>query len=176
MDVNKEFVKLCLEADKSELAVEFYEQSIKVKPDSIYFYKGLAELYKKLNQDERAYEVPGRFIKRNPNDKEGYLARGTLEDYTQVIKIYPNDADLYYKRGYFYDKQKDYKHAVEDYTRAIELSPKLNKYYFSFRGRAYEALGDYEKALADYDKVPEIEPNDSIRTTTRQWLLDKMKK
>ena len=77
------------------------------------------------------------------------------------------------QRGNFYYKQKDYNHAVEDYTRAIELSPKLNKSYFSSRGQAYEELGEYEKALADYEKAF---ANTETAKRIRQRILDKMKK
>ena len=176
-DEHKKLGDIYLEANKPTLAINFYEQSIKAYPDKLYFYKWLAELYKKLNQDERAYEVYGRYIERNPNDKEGYLARGTMEDYTQAIKLYPNNAELYWKRGNLYRDQEDYKHALEDYTRAIELSPKPYDIYFSSRASVYEKLGEYEKALADYDKVLELDPTDRLHDKmSRQQLLDKMKK
>jgi len=46
---------------------------------------------------------------------------------------------------------------IADYTKAIELDPKLAVAYY-IRGMAYEKLEQYDKAIADYTKIIELNP------------------
>ena len=69
-------------------------------------------------------------------------------------------AEEYYQSGYDKDEAGDYKGAIADYTKAIELNPNPNyaDTYFS-RGFAKYNLNDYNGAIADYTKVIELNPN-----------------
>jgi tetratricopeptide (TPR) repeat protein len=47
-----------------------------------------------------------------------------IADYTQVIKLDPNDAVAYYNRGRTYSYEKgDYDRARADWTKALQLNP-----------------------------------------------------
>lgn len=46
----------------------------------------------------------------------------------------------------------DFRAAIEDYSRAIELAPNHFKAYFN-RGFSYDKLGMYEKAIEDYTQA-----------------------
>ena len=65
--------------------------------------------------------------------------------------------NAYYNRGNAYRAKGDHDHAIADYTKAIELNPKVAGYYDG-RGDAYKAKGDLDKAIADYTKAIEISP------------------
>lgn len=54
--------------------------------------------------------------------------------------------------------KKDFKTAIEHFTKAIELAP-TNHVLYSNRSAAYAGLGDYTSALKDADKVIEINPS-----------------
>ena len=45
---------------------------------------------------------------------------GAIDDYTQVIRLKPDDADAYIKRGDTKRQLKDYAGAIEDYNQAIK--------------------------------------------------------
>lgn len=69
--------------------------------------------------------------------------------------------DAYRHRGDTYKKQGDWTTAVENYTKAIELSnvfdtrpSELWKIYFC-RGECYSMQGDYTKAVSDFTKALE---------------------
>lgn len=57
-------------------------------------------------------------------------------------------------------KSGDYKGAIEDYTKAIELDPK-NLDAYAARGYARRMLGDYPESLQDYEKVIEMDPKNA---------------
>jgi tetratricopeptide (TPR) repeat protein len=80
------------------------------------------------------------------------------EAYTRAIKLNPKYARAYYVRGVACSWLGDYKQAIQDYDKAIELNyPKDDLAYYS-RGVANSKLGDYKQAIQDYDKAIQLEP------------------
>ncbi len=51
----------------------------------------------------------------------------------------------------------DLDRAIADYTKAIELDPKLLSAYIN-RGLAYDGKGNFDQAIADYTKAIELDP------------------
>jgi tetratricopeptide (TPR) repeat protein len=61
-------------------------------------------------------------------------------------------------KGLIFYEQGLYKEAINEFTRAISLSPNFTAAY-SGRGATYSALGQHERAIQDFSKVIELEPN-----------------
>ena len=55
---------------------------------------------------------------------------------------------------------KDYKGAIADFTKVIELDPDYVYAYF-WRGMAKNKLENYQGAIADFTKVIELDPNNA---------------
>lgn len=94
---------------------------------------GRADLRKRLAPIEKAYAAA---IARDPEGALGYLNRAR------------------YRRGVF-----DYRGAIADFGKAIELDPETD--YYSERGSAHYALGDFVAAVADYRRSYEMAPSAS---------------
>ena len=60
----------------------------------------------------------------------------------------PKFAAAYNNRGFVYWKLGNYKQAIEDCNKAIELNPKYAQAYKN-RGSAYGNLGDFRQAIED---------------------------
>ncbi|MGZ3592372.1 MAG: tetratricopeptide repeat protein [Syntrophales bacterium] len=90
-----------------------------------------------------------------------YLKNGSVEKsisaLTEAINIYP-ETESYLKRGNAYIRLGNYKQAISDYDRAIEINPNYVKAYIN-RGNTYINLGNYKQAISDYDRAIEINPN-----------------
>lgn len=56
-----------------------------------------------------------------------------------------------------FQNERDYPKAIEHYSRAIELNPRLVEAYNN-RGIAYRAIDEVDRAIADYDKTIELNP------------------
>jgi DNA-binding helix-hairpin-helix protein with protein kinase domain len=65
----------------------------------------------------------------------------------------------YYKQGHAAYQVRDYKQAVESFSKAIEEEPKFAKAFIN-RGNARYNLKDYEGALADYSTALQINPQE----------------
>jgi TonB family protein len=64
---------------------------------------------------------------------------------------------VYSARARAYGAKRDYDHAIEDYSKTIELNPKQAHAYTN-RGIALKAKGDHKRAVADFDKAIEMDP------------------
>lgn len=62
----------------------------------------------------------------------------------------------YSNRGIGFYNKADYSRAIADYTSAINLGAKANRY--DNRGLAYHKVHDYDRAIADYTMALKIDP------------------
>ncbi len=88
----------------------------------------------------------------------------TIEGLTMAIELNPDNpenAELYYLRGIGkWHGVGDYRGAMADFTKAIELVPNDAKAYRE-RGCMKADLGDHRGAIADFTKAIEFNPFDS---------------
>ena len=102
-----------------KLAIQYYEDAIKIDPNHAgsYFYLGL--IYDEVLQK---YDLSSEY-------------------YSKVIKVDPEpDPVTYYNRGIVYAKLLKYKDAINDFTIAIEKDP-TNASAFKNRGVVKQVLG-----------------------------------
>jgi tetratricopeptide (TPR) repeat protein len=69
-----------------------------------------------------------------------------------------NDAIVYYNSGLELLLDEEYTAAINAFTRAIELDPKLAE-AFNDRGNAYFQIGEFEQAMIDYNRAVELKPD-----------------
>jgi tetratricopeptide (TPR) repeat protein len=78
--------------------------------------------------------------------------------YTNSINLDPNEPFSYANRAMAYLKQKIYRNAVDDATKAIELKPGYLKAHHR-RGKALSALDRFDEAIKDFQYILEEEPD-----------------
>ncbi|WP_158295783.1 tetratricopeptide repeat protein [Planktothrix agardhii] len=78
----------------------------------------------------------------------------------------PSTADDYYARGAANFSRGNYRAALDDFTKVINVnSDNANAYIY--RGLARSDLKDYQGAISDYDKALKIDPNNAIAYVNR---------
>ena len=80
----------------------------------------------------------------------------TLYDHT--LKVTDDNWPVYINRCSAHNKLGNYKQAIDDCSRAIEIKPDYIYAYYN-RGNAYDSLGNYKQAIEDYGRAIEIRPN-----------------
>jgi len=63
----------------------------------------------------------------------------------------------YFDRGVAASEKGELDQAIDDFTKAIELDPKL-AFAYNNRGNVYRKKGNYDQAISDYTKAIEIAP------------------
>ncbi len=71
---------------------------------------------------------------------------------------YAQTAEQYNSKGVAKEKLEDYRGAILDYTKAIEVNPKFAEAYCN-RGVVKFYLKDFRGAILDYNKAIEVDPS-----------------
>jgi tetratricopeptide (TPR) repeat protein len=75
--------------------------------------------------------------------------KGALEDYDEVIRLEPLDAENYVNRGIVKEKMRDLAGAASDFSKAIELDSKNPKAWLG-HGNVQSKLSRWKEAITDY--------------------------
>jgi tetratricopeptide (TPR) repeat protein len=94
----------------------------------------------------------------------------TIETCSNEIKNSPRAAKNYFRRGIRWQSLKNYREALKDYNRAIELDPERATYYSTRAFLKQLYLKDYQGALDDYDRAIVVSPDDSWNYISRAKL------
>lgn len=127
-----------------------------------YFWRAQVRL-----DDEKAFADYERAIALKPDYAMAYYKRGlkksftdnkaALADYNRAIELDSKIAEAYLSRALVFLLGGNYKLAIADYTKLIELKPDGASYYV--RGTAYLDSGDNARAVADLTKSIALDPN-----------------
>ena len=97
-----------------------------------------------------------------------------IQDYNEAIRLDPEDANTFNKRGIAYFRLGQYERAIEDYDEAIQLAPRFAPYYN--RGMAYFNQGLYDRAIEDYDEAIRLDPQIAISYANRALAYTRLGK
>jgi len=123
-------------AKRNKMAVEYYNNALKLNPKSI-----------------EAFYALGMFYQDN-----GFLNEA-LSSYTNLLLIDSTYKFAHYNMGYIHLVYlKMYKEAIKYFNKAIKFAPDYYEAYYN-RGYCFELLGDILNARKDYKKALEIKNN-----------------
>lgn len=78
-----------------------------------------------------------------------------LRDYDQVLKLQPDFSFAYYNKANILCTQRNWKEAIDNYTRAIDIDNDFAEAYFN-RGLTYIYTDQVDKGLADLSRAGEL--------------------
>ncbi len=118
--------------------------------------------YKKLTKQENLIdeESVGEQISQSENDFkmeiERMIERATVSEKERQEQNRMTAWD-YRRQGDHYYALKQFRKAVNSYSKAISIQSNIAQFY-NDRGCSYEELGEYDKAISDYNKAIELDP------------------
>lgn len=102
--------------------------------------------------------------------KEHY--KEAVEAYHILLKLEGDNAELYQKMGYCYQKLKSYPQALNAYLKADMLKPD-NVWTNRHLATCYRIMNDYGKAIMYYKKAEQVQPeNRSLLYNTGSCLVE----
>lgn len=166
-----------------------------IKKDSEEDYKGLEEQmkeyayssdgkyemihiinYNSKHQADSYYliEVMGKkYLEPVKDGRESGREYDTINYFNSAIEQKSFDLDIaYHNRGRSYCDLGQYKRAIEDFNKAINLKPSESAY--NDRGDAYSHLGQYELAIIDFDEAIRLKPDFSDAFINRGYAYYKL--
>jgi len=103
----------------------------------------------------------GRKLKEQTKEFDRYLrniGEAQLSEADKAIRLNPNDANAYLKRGLAYYNLGQYQRAIEDYNEAIRLKPDAETYFN--RGFFYcWFLNQHQRSIEDFNEAIRLNPN-----------------
>lgn len=83
---------------------------------------------------------------------------GAIESYTDALRKAPGEGVVYLNRGNAYLYKPDFRAALADANKAIELKASPLEDAYTVRGTAKAGLGDYDGGIADCNRALKINP------------------
>jgi tetratricopeptide (TPR) repeat protein len=124
-----------------------------------------------------------RALKLNPETYWALYARGiifentgkrddAIAEFTMALRLDPSDPHAWSQRANAYGGKGEFRQAVADATRAVELGIDWTGY--TNRGMGHACLGEYTKALADYDIAARKSPGNPRVFSQRSAVYARM--
>jgi tetratricopeptide (TPR) repeat protein len=171
--------KLRFERGDHDRAIADLDRSLELEPDSeALTIRGFA--WKRKGDKDRAMADLDRAIKLNPREALAWRVRGAtwagkadypkaLADYTESIRIDPENPETLLHRAVMNSvctdaRYRDGKQAVEDATKACELTEWKDWLFLNGLASAYAERGDFDSAIRWQTKAMEFSPKDQAKS------------
>ncbi|MBK9619424.1 MAG: tetratricopeptide repeat protein [Candidatus Obscuribacter sp.] len=140
-------------------AIDDMTKYIEYAPEKARGYQWRAATYRKIKQYKPAIADITKAMETSPGKRFEFLIersdmymcdkdyKKAIADIDRVLTINPQDDSLWLRKGQCLMELKDYKAAIEAYTKTAELSDSSTAYMA--RSKAYEKLGDKVRAAKD---------------------------
>jgi tetratricopeptide (TPR) repeat protein len=180
VDATKYLAQSYLKLEKTDKAIEAYQNTLKRQPDRDDLQLELGNVLYAEDRFEEAVQAYRSAVSINPSSKNQFsLAQGLMqtgkfeaarETFNTVIRLEPHSAHGYLGRGQTYAKEGDYDRAIEQFEKALE---KQSDYYEAYAeiGYAYADMGKIDEAreLTDF-----LEDKDDTLSILLKGYIDKV--
>jgi len=162
VDIDQEYFEayvqlgILFSSRNNKLAIDYYNNALNIQPDNLDVKYLLGMFYQETLDFDRAISLYNSILILNPEYtfayyNIGYINLVYMQDFETAVKFFsdaiqsdPSYVDAYYNRGYSYELNGDYRNAINDYAKTMELSPNYPK--------AVEALNRLDKKLTQNQK------------------------
>ncbi len=144
-----------------------FEKSIRLDPNRADVFRHRAQLHVWREDDRSALKDLDQALALTPNDidllwRRAYTRQklgdkvGAIVDVNAMIRLEPDNAKFYLERQRLRDEE-DHQGQLEDYSRALELSPN-DVETLNSRALLYTIMEKRDLAVQDYERVLQLEP------------------
>jgi tetratricopeptide (TPR) repeat protein len=132
------------------------------------------ELLRKATAMDKKYsdELSAVYQRRGYADVSQQNYQDAISEYSEALKLTPQDVRIYEQRAAVEMKINDYDKALADYSEIIKLKPNEVRYY-NYRAYIYELKNDATNSMTDTEKVLKLDPNNQDAKGRKQRLEQK---
>ena len=154
-------------------AIIYLKKEIELNPLNSLPYRNLGDIYVQLGDYDRAREIYDKLISVDDKNAQNYAVRAqffmtdvdnylsSISDLSKAIELEIDNPNFYFTRAQSYFKIKDFKNAIYDFEKVLELNPEItnSEYIYSEIAKCYAGIGDFEKALEYYNSEINLAEN-----------------
>ena len=169
-----------------DLAIDDYSEAIRLKPQMADAYNNRGSAYLVQDAYDQAVDDFTEAIRLDPKHAKAFLNRGAayaerdqyplaIDDYTESIRLNPNQAGALNSLAWLLatcpdDNHRDGPKAVENATRACELTEWASPLALSTLAAAHAETGAFDEAVKWQTKAIEAAPPDADPTDAQTRL------
>ena len=133
------------------------------------------ELLRKATAMDKKYsdELSAVYQRRGYADASQQNYQDAISEYSEALKLTPQDVRIYEQRAAVEMKINDYDKALADYSEIIKLKPNEIRYY-NYRAYIYELKNDSTNSMTDTEKVLKLDPNNQDAKGRKQRIEQKL--
>ena len=167
--VNQAIATLYREAGQSEMAFQYFQQALVLKPGLVSSYLALSDYYLAQGRPQAAESYARQALEISPSDPAAYIALGTAQyslggvitaqqSYQTAIDLDVSQINSHLALAKLYQHQEQPVEAIETYRQALQRAP-LNGSLLLLMHDVYVAMGDPHEALSVLDQALALNPN-----------------
>ncbi len=155
----------CEKLQRYKESLEYYENALKLEPQHKGAYGRMGIVLKNLGRHQDALEMLNKQIELKPSAffliHRGIIHRflsnnkSAMNDFKEALKYEPNNYYCYSRIGLIYEQHREYKKAIEAYSKAMDIVPKEDKgqlaQLYMFKARVFQCVKEYEESKKIYD-------------------------
>ncbi len=146
-----------------ENALEYYLVALNNEQENLDFLKAVGELYQKLNDDPKAYNIYTKYLNLNPDDleiqekvtniaKTSFSTEDYIAELMSHLEKYPDDISKRYDLATTYLYNGENEKAIEQYEILLGQDSQ-NIRALEQMGLAQENLSQYQNAINTYGRI-----------------------
>lgn len=157
-----------LDPKLADLAIQSYQEAIKLENSNPYFYTEVGKIYLAQNKIEKAREYfqkaiekksdysPAHFQMAMSFVQEGKLEEGIAKLETLKENL-PQDSGLAFQLGLLYYNKGEFEKAKNEFERAVKISPHYSNARY-FLGLIYDKEGKKDLAIEQFLEIEKFNP------------------
>ena len=157
-----EDTKKLLLAQEKDYAREIKDYQLQLK-DKKQLEKQNLTLSKEISEISQNYELLEQRHKELQNENKLIKA--------EYANLPDENAVLHYNLGVFYTQNRDYKRAILEFEKVLEVNPNDTETIYNLGVIYGEYLGSREKAIAHFKRYLSLAPNDADADRARKYIL-----
>ena len=108
--------------------------------------------FKKDNDEDKRKKAEELKNKGNEYSSKGDY-KAAIECYNMAVEFDAKNLFIYGARAYAFQQLKQYREAIEDFNKTVELGYSEDYFILANRGYSYRKLEQYDKAIEDCERA-----------------------